>query len=76
MICARYAAVWMNKLVVQERIDFAFVRDGVLIINRIFLSLQPNPFCLDKQSALAYKLSNPLTSSTVYDPAIAVIFCS
>lgn len=29
------------------------------------MSLQPNPFCLDKQSALAYKLSNPLTSSAV-----------
>lgn len=29
------------------------------------MSLQQNPFCLDKQSALAYKLSNPLTSSAV-----------
>lgn len=51
--------IWIDKL--HGRIAFAFVHNGVLV-----LSLQPNPFCLDTQSALAYKLSNPLTSRSLY----------
>lgn len=34
------------------------------MLNGLCLSLQPSPFCSDKQSALAYELSPPLTSSS------------